>query len=145
MTPREGASYRLRLADLSLGSAQDSLSRARWRDAALFARAAVEHATKAILACFAAVPRTHEPREALDAALGDPRFPAALRDRAEALVPRLAAYGTKAHLELSYGDEQRGIDPWAIVTEERGRRDLAVADETVVLARDCIATLFEAV
>ena len=95
MTPRESARYRLELADRALKVARESLDRSEWREAALFARAAVEHAAKAVMACFAAVSRTHDPQAALGPALANPAFPAALRDRAEELSPRLATLGPR--------------------------------------------------
>src|SRR6185436_9966516 len=87
LTPAVGASYRLALGSRSLQSARDNFSRENWRDSALFSRAAVEHAAKAILACFAAVPRSHEPARLLELALSAQQFPEQLRVSAEALVP----------------------------------------------------------
>jgi HEPN domain-containing protein len=140
--PRESARYRLDLAESSLRVAHDTLSRSQWREAALFARASVENAAKSIQACFSSVHRTHEPDEPLAAALKSPHFPAALRARAQALLPRLPDFGMKEHVALSYGDEEKGITPWALVTEEKARGHVAVAEEITTLARDCHAAIF---
>jgi HEPN domain-containing protein len=94
-----------------LESARDNLARNQWRDSALFSRATVEHAAKAILACFAAVPRSHEPARLLELSLAQPSFPVQLRPEADALLPRLSSFGLQEHILLSYGDEEHGIDP----------------------------------
>lgn len=142
MTPRQGALYRLQLADLSLDSARDNLARGKWRDAALFARAAVENAAKAIESCFTSAHRTHEPGLSLAEALRSPNFPTQLRSRAQALLPRVAPLGMKEHVELAYGDEDKGITPWRLVTERRARDHVAVAEEIVALGHDCHTALF---
>ncbi len=138
MTPEVGAPYRFGLAERSLDSAQDNVTRGRWRDAALFARAAVENAAKAILACFGVVPHTHEPGQILLLATQSSQFPAELRNRAAALMPDLPAYGVREHVLLSCGDEEHGIDPWSLVTEERARGHVRMAETMVALARDCV-------
>jgi len=89
VTPKDEAGYRIALAELRLRSAEESLRGGRWADAALFARAAVENAAKAVLASFQTVPRTHEPTEVLRAALALPAFPRAVEPRARALLPSL--------------------------------------------------------
>lgn len=68
--------------------------------------------------------------------------PPALRPRAQALLPRLPAFGMKEHVALSYGDEQHGISPWVLATEAKARGHVAVAEEIGVLAHDCFAALF---
>jgi len=141
VTPREGSRYRLKLAESSLHVARINIDGGHWREAALFARAAVENAAKAIQACFTSVHRTHEPEEPLAEALASPHFPAELRARAQALLPRLSDLGMKEHIALSYGDEEKGITPWELASEEKARGHLAVAEEAVALARDCSAAL----
>lgn len=141
MTAGGGAQYRLTLAEGSLAAARDDLARGRWRDAALFARAAIEHGAKSILACFMAVPRSHEPAAVLDEALASPGFPAALRQDAAALALQLGGYGLRAHVLLSYGDEEHGVDPWSLVTEDRARTDVSVAEATVALAHRCAGAM----
>jgi HEPN domain-containing protein len=141
VTPQGSARYRLDLAKHSLAGARDNLDRSNWRDAALFARAAVEHG--AMLASFSAVPRAHEPSAVLRAALAAPRFPDPLRERAAALMPELERLGAREHIELSYGDEEHGIDPWSLVTEPRATHHVDVAQRVVALARECWDGLFE--
>jgi HEPN domain-containing protein len=131
VTPKDEAGYRVTLAEMRLRSAEESLRTGRWADAAFFARAAVENAAKAILACFQTVPRTHEPVEVLRTALGLPAFPPAAGARARALLPSLERYGLARHLELSYGDERNFVSPEALVSEPDAR--LAVADAGAVL------------
>ena len=127
MTPRDSSRYRIELADSSLRVARESLDRRQWREAALFARAAVENAAKAVQACFTNVHHTHDPDQLLAEALGSSRFPAELRARAEALLPRLA-----------------GLTPWELVTEERARGHVGIAEEAAALAHDCYAALHPA-
>jgi HEPN domain-containing protein len=131
----------LELAGSSLRVARDNLDRGQWREAALFARAAVENAAKAVQSCFTNVHRTHDPDQPLADALRSPQFPAALRTRAQALLPRLAGFGMKEHIALSYGDEEKGLTPWDLVTEEKARGHLAVAEEITALAHDCYTAL----
>jgi HEPN domain-containing protein len=144
VTPRDSARYRLELADSSLRVARESLDRGQWREAALFARAAVENAAKAVQSCFTNVHRTHDPDQPLADALRSPQFPAGLRARAQALLPRLSGFGMKEHIALSYGDEEKGLTPWDLVTEEKARGHLAVAEESAALAHECYAALHPA-
>ena len=74
MTAQDGAHFRLDLGVRSLAGARENLARDNWRDAALFARAAVEHGARAVQSCFSAAPRSHDPDEILEIALGDPRL-----------------------------------------------------------------------
>ncbi len=138
MSPAVGAPYRLELARRSLESARDNHARGNWRDSALFARAAVEHASKAMLACFTAVPRTHEPARVLELALAAPAFPLELRSEAEAHRPALAGFGLSEHILLSYGDEEHGIDPWSLVDAARAGSRLEVAEGMFGLAARCV-------
>ncbi len=137
MSPDTSAAFRLNLAQRSLESARDNFTRGNWRDSALFSRAAIEHAAKAVLACFTAVPRTHEPARVLELALEAAGFPESCRDGAVALLPRLGGYGMREHILLSYGDEEHGIDPWSIVNARRATSHLADANEIVLLATTC--------
>lgn len=129
MTPKDEAGYRIALAEMRLRSAEGSLSAGRWADAALFARAAIENAAKA-------VPRTHEPAEVLRTALGLAAFPATANARARSLLPALDRYGLARHLELSYGDEQNFVSPEALVSESDARTAVADCRATVQLAVD---------
>jgi HEPN domain-containing protein len=142
MTGRDDARYRSGLSQRSLSLSRDELATGRPREAALFARGAIEHAIKAIGACFGPVPRTHEPGHVLDAATASSAFPAELRPRAAALRPKLDAYGTAEHLLLSYGDGKARIDPWTLITRTHAEESVLVAGESVDLADDCIAILF---
>jgi HEPN domain-containing protein len=141
MTPAVGAPYRLALAQRSGESARDNFARDNWRDSALFSRATVEHAAKAILACFAAVPRTHEPARLLELALGAQHFPSDLRPVAQGLVVRLADFGLQEHILLSYGDEEHGIDPWSIVDRSRAESHLDAAEQMLTLASECVTRI----
>ena len=136
MTPKDEAGYRIALAEMRLRSAEESLRGRRWADAALFARAAVENAAKAVLACFQSVPRSHEPAEVLRAALALPAFPQAADRLARSLLPSLARYGLARHLELSYGDEKNFVSPEGLVGEPEARLACADAMTTLQLATD---------
>jgi HEPN domain-containing protein len=138
VTPAVGAPYRLELARRSLGSARDNFARDNWRDSALFSRAAVEHAAKAIVACFAAVPRTHEPARLMELALSAEAFPERLRATAEALVPGLSGFGLQDHILLSYGDEEHGVDPWSLVDRAHSESHLRAAEAMLALADACV-------
>ena len=142
MTSVDAARYRLGLAVRSLESARANLSRSAWRDSALFSRAAIEHGAKAILACFAVVPRSHEPAQILRLALGSAKFPEELGKRTEGLATIIVPYGIQEHLLLSYGDEEHHVDPWSLVTEDRARASESAAAEVVALAEECLTTRF---
>jgi HEPN domain-containing protein len=141
LTPFVGAPYRLALARRSLESARDNFARGNWRDSALFSRAAVEHAAKAIVACFAAVPRTHEPARLVQLALASQAFPARLRASTEALLPGLSGFGLQDHILLSYGDEEHGVDPWSLVDRERSESHLSAAEAMLALADACVTEM----
>jgi HEPN domain-containing protein len=134
VSPGTSAVYRLALARRSLDSARDNFSREQWRDSALFARTSIEHATKSILACFAAVPRSHEPANVLELALAAKHFPKELREETLALMPKLEGLGMQEHILLSYGDEEHGVDPWALVDGARAKSHLALAETLARLA-----------
>jgi HEPN domain-containing protein len=136
VSPAASARYRLELARRSLPSARDNFARGNWRDSALFSRAVVEHAAKAIAACFAAVPRTHDPARVLGLVLEAEAFPAELRPLVQALLPGLEGFGHEEHILLSYGDEEHGIDPWSIVDESRATSHLSMAEAMTALAAD---------
>ena len=98
----------------------------------------MEHAAKAIVACFTAVPRTHEPARLVQLALSAQAFPARLRASAEALLPGLSGFGLQDHILLSYGDEEHGVDPWSLVNRERSESHLNAAETMLVLADACV-------
>jgi hypothetical protein len=143
MTAKDEGTYRLQLAGQLLREAQAQPAEMT-HPQALLARGAIENAAKAILACFASVPRTHEPAQLLLEALQDPRFPQHFRSTAEALVPILRSYGMKEHVLLSYGDEEHRIDPASLVTVEHARASLDVAGRMVSLATQVLAQVFPA-
>jgi HEPN domain-containing protein len=130
------------MAETLATKAREALSRGDFREAALFARNAVENAAKAILCCFTTVPRSHEPADLLVRALGFAEFPQPLREWAAALVEPWRSYGMQEHVLLSYGDEQARVDPWSLVGAEHAREVLAAADEACRLATRCREELF---
>jgi HEPN domain-containing protein len=86
MTGQEESSYRLRVATTLSNKADAAFGRGEWREAALFARAAIENAAKAVLGAFASVPRSQEPRDILSEAVKLPGFPAGRRTEAQRLA-----------------------------------------------------------
>lgn len=144
MTPKDEAAYRIRIAETRVAEADRLLETALWAGATLLARAAIENAAKGVLACFQAVPRTHEPADVLDASLRDAAFPAELAPRAHALVPTLRGYGMKRHLELAYGDEQNLRTPDELVGEGDALRAVADARTLRSLAGDVRRTVLGA-
>lgn len=142
MTGEGGTRFRLRMALHSLDKAHEQAAIGSWREAAMFARGAVELAAKSIAAGFFAVPKTHDPEPLVRAALSDGRFPASLRADATALLPVLARHGIAEYLSLSYGDEEKLVAPWELVTEERARAAVADAERTVALAERVAAEMF---
>lgn len=137
VTAEEESRFRLRMARQFRAKAREAAERSDWREAALFARGAIEAAAKAVIACVASVPRSHEPAQILRAALSSPAFPPTLQPEAKALMPRWSRYGMQEHVLLSYGDEQSHQDPWSLVTEERARRTLEAAEEALEFAQRC--------
>jgi HEPN domain-containing protein len=142
MTGQDESAFRLRSAQKLLEKADEEASRASWREAALFARAAVENAAKAVLACFTTVPKTHEPALVLEEAVRLPGFPAALVPEAQSLLPIWRRYGMSQHVLLSYGDEQNLLDPWSLATPGLAREALAAAQTAVGFAARCRAAVF---
>lgn len=126
MTARDDSAFRLHMAATLTRKAREALDRGDWREAAMFARGAVEAAAKSVLACLVNVPRSHEPADLLDGALQQPGFPEALAEEARQLVDLWRGYGMEQHILLSYGDERNRIDPWSLVTEKHAR--MAVSD-----------------
>jgi len=141
MTAEQDARFRLDLANKLLVRAQDELARNNWREAAFFARGAIENAAKAIVACFGAIPRSHEPSALLTSVVDDPRFPTQLVATAQALSPRLLGYGMAEHLILSYGDERNHIDPWTLVTAQHADESVATATEILEFARTTVGAM----
>jgi len=144
MTGRDDSSFRLRTATMLLAKAREEASRASWREAALFARGAVENAAKAVLACLASVPKSHDPAPLLEEALRLPGFPAALAGEAQTLLPVWRRYGMAQHILLSYGDEQNLIDPWSLVTPELAGEAVSAAESAVEFAARCRTAIFGA-
>ena len=134
MTGRDDSAFRLGMAERLLAKAREAQARADWREASLFARGAVEAAAKAILSCFSAVPRSHEPGSLLERALGCDAFPAPMRSEASGLSEAWDAYGMEEHVLLSYGDEANRIDPWSLVTPARAGEAVAEAGRAVDFA-----------
>jgi HEPN domain-containing protein len=120
-----------------LRKAEEAESRGDWREAAVFARAAIENAAKAVVACFTSVPRSHEPGELLEHAAGLPQFPWAMRNEARALAVAWRAHGMSEHILLSYGDERNHIDPWELVTPESARATVSHARDAADFAARC--------
>lgn len=133
MTARDESEYRLRLVADQIARARRALGDPA--TAALLARAAVENATKAIVACFASIARSHEPGELLEEALAARDFPAALRAEAQVLRTSLAAYGARRHIELSYGDERGHRLPSEIVDEADALAAIDAAEQALGFAR----------
>lgn len=142
MTGRDDSAFRLGMARMLAERARAAVARGEWREAALFARGAVEAAAKAVLACFTGVPRSHEPAALLRDAANQPGFPDALRGEVARLVPLWAGYGMAEHVLLSYGDERNRIDPWSLVGDARAREAVAAADEAVAFAERCRVAVF---
>ncbi|MDI7268878.1 MAG: HEPN domain-containing protein [Myxococcota bacterium] len=143
MTGRDDSAFRLHMGRALAGKAREALARGDWREAALFARGAIESAAKAILACFTGVPRSHEPGDILREALAQPGFPEPLRTEGGLLTGVWVAYGMAEHVLLSYGDERNRVDPWSLVTEARAREAVATAETAVDFAARCITTVLD--
>lgn len=134
MTGQEEASYRLRVASTLLSKAEGALSRGEWREAALFARSAIENAAKAVLGAYASVPRSHEPADILMEVAALPAFPSELQGEARSLAVAFGGYGMEQHILLSYGDETNHVDPWSLVTREAAERSVKDAGTAVEFA-----------
>jgi hypothetical protein len=142
VTASPDSTYRLDLAGKLAARARDEITRRQWREGALFARGSIENAAKAIVACFQAVPRSHEPGALLASVTDDPRFPVSALAEARAILPRLDGYGMDEHVRLSYGDEQNRIDPWSLVTEDHAQDSLGVAEAMLTLANTVVLVQF---
>ena len=122
--------------------ADAAFGRGEWREAALFARAAIENAAKAVLGAFASVPRSHEPRDILSEAVKLPGFPPGRRAEAQGLAESLAGYGMEQHILLSYGDETNHVDPWSLVTRAAAEAALGDAVRSVRFAESVFGDVF---
>jgi HEPN domain-containing protein len=142
MTGKEEAAYRFRVAATLVVKAEGALGRQEWREAALFARAAIENAAKAVLGVYASVPRSHEPGDILQEAASLPAFSASLREEALALAARFRGYGMEQHILLSYGDEAHHVDPWSLVRRESAEDGVADARLATDFASRCIELAF---
>lgn len=134
MTASEESAFRLRLAE-------DMFSRARRAEAGdpatavLLARGAIENAAKAVLACFSAVSRSHEPAELLQAALGEADFPESCREAAVQLLPLVVPYGAQKHAQTAYGDESKHLLPSEIIDVAQASTALKVARSALDVAQ----------
>lgn len=133
MTARDESEYRLRLSEDQIARARRAIGDPA--TAALLARAAVENAAKAIVACFASVARSHEPGDLFEEALAAKDFPAALRAEAHVLRASLAAYGMRRHIELSYGDERTHRLPSEMVGEGEALTAIGAGEQALDFAR----------
>jgi len=140
VTAGEGARYRLRIAERSLGVARRLAAATDWREAALLARSSIENAAKAIVACFTSVPKSHDADALLRLVVDDPRLPDGLRGRVQALIAEVEPYGMQAHVLYSYGDEENRIDPWEMVTEEAATDAVATATAALDVAQEVVET-----
>ncbi len=142
MTGRDDSAFRLGMAERLLARGLEASARGEWREASLFARSAIEAASKSIIACFSSVPRSHEPGALLERALGHDAFPGQLKDEARRLAGEWDAYGMEEHVLLSYGDEVNRIDPWTLVTSGKAGEAIAEATRAVDFASRVRSSVF---
>jgi len=135
MIGRRDAEYRLRVAQGFLNEARQDVGLERWRSAVDNAQLAVENAAKAALALLGPVGRTHNPAIPLRQALGDGLFATSLHQQIQRLVELAELMGPDIHTQTDYGDEMGGRTPWELFSQADARQALAMAEESVSLAR----------
>jgi len=136
------AEWRLRVAREHLDVARRSLAAGLLLPAADNARKCVENAIKAAIACYGPVPRTHDAAASLSALLqAGAAVPAGLRPDVARLVTLGQRHGLVEHLRLSYGDEQAGQTPAALVTPALAQSSIADADDAVRIAGSLLAAV----
>ena len=134
MNSREEATYRLKLAQGHLNSAEKLYDISLWSESASSSQLSVENSAKAVIVLFKPIVKAHD----LAAALLDLEdgFQTAEEQRD---LERLASFaqrlGLKEHILTSYGDEVAYKTPWEIYDEDKAKRALTIAQEAFQIAR----------
>ncbi|MGD8238665.1 MAG: HEPN domain-containing protein [Armatimonadota bacterium] len=142
MTCEREARHRLDIACRLMGEAEQDAELGRWRSSAANGQQALEHASKAVLACYGPVPRTHYVHVNLQNIV---RTSTAGPDNAER-IQRLSAiatgYGREQHMRVTYGDEDELVSPYDLIDEAEGRQSAADAREACELAHRIVDSRF---
>lgn len=132
------ASYRLRMAEGFLKEAEADFQARRWRACVSHAQLAVEHALKAIIACFTLPPKTHNPAQVLMTLLRQGQIPIHWEQEVENLASLGQNLGPEVHIRTDYGDEPFELTPWELFDEEDAQEALAIAREVIARTRALI-------
>ena len=135
MNAHDQGHYRLRLGEGFLDEARQDMHSQRWRSCVSNAQLAVENAAKAVLGLLGPIGRTHNPSAFLAEALQRGRFPETVRAQVERLVECARVLGPAVHVKSDYGDEETLQTPWELFDEGRAKDALALAEESVALAK----------
>ncbi len=117
-----------------LAEANQNLAAGQWRACVEHSQLSVENAAKTALALLGPVPRTHDPGTTLHRALGQRRFPDAVRPHVQRLATLAGQLGADVHMAISYGDEDALQTPWELFDESDARRAIEFATEACQLA-----------
>ena len=142
MTCEREARHRLGIACRLLGEAEQDADLGRWRSCAANAQQAVEHAAKAVLACYGPVPRTHDVHVNLRKLAQTEAGASGEGERIERLSAVAAAYGREQHMRVTYGDEDDLVSPYDLIDEAEGRQSAADAREACELAQQIVESRF---
>ena len=132
INPMGEVSYRLRLAELYLGDAENAYKDGDYRRVVASSQLSAENAAKAIIAFFRIPSWSHDPSHELRELLGNisenvRQLAVELADIVETLAPE--------HGRATYGEPSRGLTPWDIYSREDAERALDYARRALRYAR----------
>ena len=132
INPKSEVDYRMKLAQLYLGDAEDSHKREDTRGTVASSQLAVENAAKAVIAVYRIPSWSHDPSHELRDIIG--QIPQNLRPLAEELAD-IAELLAPEHGRATYGEPIKGLTPWEIYRREDAETALRHARRAVELAK----------
>jgi HEPN domain-containing protein len=137
----QDSQFRLRLALGFLEEAHADLSTDRWRSCVDSSQMSVENASKAILALFGPVGRTHAVADVLRRAIEANQLSEQVIPQATQLADLAEQLGWDVHMASDYGDETEHRTPWELFDEPAAKDALHKAEIAVDLAQQIIETV----
>lgn len=139
MDSKKDALFRLKLSEGFLKEAQEDLRLSRWRSCVDNSQLVVENASKAVIAIFAPIPKSHELSMILDELILSMELP--FKDKITRLKELSEELGYDEHIRSDYGEEGNFITPWELFDEEDAKRALSTANEAFNISTDIIGEL----
>lgn len=135
MKSQKDAEYRLRLAEGMLAEAEQDFQLKRWRSCVGTSQEAVENASKAVIAFFGPMQKTHDLEKQLGLLLEKGTVDKILEMDMKELISLAGELGSREHVMVTYGDEVHYRDPWQLFSEDDARKALEIAQKAVATSR----------